>query len=315
MSVHTGSAARRLRNSCISAVLCLSLAACGGEGSFAQKFSNDFSNFWGKLTGQLIDFEFGADYLDKEDRCYAERKVLADHGAFFNARLVGQAATNALIVGLVAGIVTRDAQTVAIAAGVAAGATLAAAYLNKMQQDGASANDIFGQVSKDVKAENAKIDAVRNAFDGIKKCRRAEGKAIQRAYDRKEITRAAAEEQMGAVREKMEDDIKKFREIVAQIDNNSRNYAAAYNDMAADNGRRGLVVNDYKPKQKTPYTNTSGVAKKEAGTEAGSLKMSNKGKLSGLESDCKRNVRKRDDCFKQVETAEAELGGFDLDDA
>ena len=249
-------------------------------------------------------------YLNSADACYAERSAMAEQERFFDARNIGTAVGAGLVAGLIAGVVSQDVGTGVAVGVVTAGATLAASYIVDMQNRGLSASQIATRTSSDVAAENQRIDRLIRSFNALDRCRRKEARAIQRDYSRKRIDRAAAEEQMSGVRTRREADVAKFQEIAMQIDANSRGYAAVYNEIAADNGARGLVVQEPRRKVRRPRK-----AVKTAGTAQNSLAGVSSTKVSKLERDCLRNVRKRDSAFERVQRAKSDANAIALDAA
>ena len=160
----------------------------------------------------------------------------------------------------------------------------------------------LGRVRGDIASDNRRIDALLASFDRLSDCRKRQAAGVQGAYGAGTITRETAETQMAGVRSKFAEDRAKFREIADAISEKSRNNAALYNDIAADNGGNALVVQEYKPRATTARV-TKAPAKKEAGTEGGSLKA-DKSEVNALQRDCLTNVKKRDDCYEKVAEAE-----------
>lgn len=249
-------------------------------------------------------------YLNSGDACFAERSAMAQQGRFFDERDIGEAVGVGIVAGVVAGVLSQDVATGVAVGVVAAGTKLAASYILNMQKRGLSASRIAARTSSDVVVENQRIDKLISSFDALDRCRRNEARAIQKEYSRKQIDRGTAETQMAGVRQRRDADVAKFQEIAKQIDANSRGYAAVYNEIAADNGARGLIVQEPKQKVRRPRR-----AVKTAGTAQNSLAGVSRTEISSLERDCLRNVRKRDSAFKRVERAKTESKTIALDAA
>lgn len=298
--------ARLILRSTTGLFLLLSVSSCTSEPM--MQMQSDMARLFDGVTSFNL---FSDDYLDPKDACYAERQTMAEQSRFFDAQQeIGEAIAVGIVAGVVTGLITRDVETGVAVGAIAAGTKLAAAYIQSMRRQGLNSSQITHRVSGDIEAENERIDALVKAFDEVDKCRQREAKEIKNNYSDKKIDRAEAEKQMLEVRTRRNEDVAKFQQIAEQIDTNSRNYAAIYNDIAADNGGRGLVVEEPRKKVRRPRR-----AEKTAGTAQDSLAGVSKADVRKLERDCLRNVRKRDDTFKRVERAKEDSEEISLDTA
>lgn len=280
------------------------LASCSTP--VGQKMSADFN----ALTDELGSVSLFSDgYVgDGDDVCFAERRSLAEEGSPFDSKVVQSTLLGAASGGLIA-LVTG--QSVAKGVVIGAGLGLAAGYLSKLQEEGLNGNQITQRVRGEVREDNRRIDRLLVAFDRLSDCRKREAATVQAAFNDGSIDRATAEERMAEVRGRFAEDRQKFREIADAISEKSRNNAALYNDIAADNGGRALEVQEYRRGRSGGVVRRK-TAQKEAGTEEGSL-VANKSEVNGLQSDCLTNVKKRDDCYKKVEEAEDLEEDIELD--
>ena len=271
------------------------LASCSTQ--IGQNMSRDFSAAVSSL-GEVSLFSDG--YVgDANDACFAERKAMAENGSFFDSEVVQSTLLGAASGGFIA-LVTG--QSVAKGAVIGAGLGLAAGYLSKLQDEGLNGTQITQRVRGDVATDDRRIDALLASFDRLSDCRKLEASKIQAAYNTGSISKDDAEAQMAGVRSRFSEDRKKFKEIADAISEKSRNNAALYNDIAADSGGNALEVQDYRPRATTARV-TKAPAKKEAGTEAGTL-TADKSEVNALQRDCLTNVKKRDDCYDKVAEAE-----------
>ena len=297
----------------VSGALVLALAATGcadgAGGQFGQTITQGLASI-DRGIGSL----FSDSYLDETDACFAERKALAENGAAFDPAYVRNAALGAAAGGLAVALAGGSTRDVVIGVGVGAAAGLAGTYLAKLKQDGLDANGVATRARSDVAAENAQIDKAIAAFNRLDQCRAREARSVQTAFNRRLIDRPTAETQMAAVRARRAEDVEKFREIARRIDGNSQAYVAVYNDIAADNNRGGLQLQQPQPNRRTPSaTQTQTVAQKEAGTAPGSLSGASGRNLDRLQRECLTNVQKRDAAFTRVAQAERQDDAFNLD--
>ena len=281
-------------------------AIAGCSTQVGQNASRDFGSVVNSVgSGSL----FNSGYLsDASDVCLAQRQEMADKGSLFDPEIMQTALLGAGSGALIAALSGRN---VLVGAAVGAGFGLAAGYLNKLQEDGLNGTQIASRARSDIRTENKKIDELIRAFDKVSACRKDEGKAIQRAYNRGEIKKADAQSQMAEVRKRFAEDRSKFKEIAEQISDKSENNAAIYNDIAADSGGKALEVKSYRAGKKNATVSRKS-ATKQAGTEEGSLKANNK-EVKALQRECLTNVKKRDDCFDKVAEAEEVEGDLSLD--
>lgn len=254
---------------------------------------------------------FSDGYLnDRSDACFAQRQSLAENGSFFDKELVTAAVGGAVAGGLIAAVRGDEVWKGALIGGAVG---LAGGYLLKMQEEGRSPDSIIGQAFGDVEAENRKIDELLVSFRSLKSCRQDQARGIQSAYNAKSIDKTTAEGQMANVRTLFNQDIAKFRELSVQISENTDSYASIYNEIAADNRSGTLEVKEYKKGRRSARVRKK-TPKKAAGTPQGSLKATNRRKVSQLQGEVLTNVRKRDEVIQEVQQAEAgsEDVGLDL---
>lgn len=306
---------KNLLRATASSIVLLSVAGCNS--TIGQQIAQDwrdaragFGQEWSKLRSELSRGTlFSDNYLkDENDVCAGERLAMADKGKFFDKQLVQAAAAGAVAGGLLA--LATD-QNVVAGAAIGAGLGLAGGYLAKLQSEGLNGTQIASQARSDISAENKRIDELIASFDDLSDCRKREAAAIQAQFDSGSISRNDAEAQMSGVRNRFGEDRRKFQQIADQISDNSDNYAAVYNDIAADSGGQALQVNEYKAGQDSAEVSSQS-AKKVAGTAEGSL-TADSAQVEGLQEDCLTNVQKRDDCYDRVEMAAVEEEEISLD--
>lgn len=287
----------------------LGLAGCntsdvgGALGSVSTSLVGGFETL---TSGALFSDEYLA---DRTDLCFRQRTAMAEQGSFFDKELVAGAVGGAASVGLIAALRGDNVWQNALIGGASG---LAGGYLTKLVQDGRSGDAIVGQAFGDVQAENQRIDSLNGSFRALRECRLEEGRAIQAAYSAGTLSQADAQARMSEVRRKFGEDIAKFREIAAQISENTEGYAAIYNEIAADNRSGALEVREYKPGRKSVHLKRN-APKKQTATPPGRLKAENKGQVKKLQDECLTNVRKRDETIEEIRKAEAGEETLELD--
>ncbi len=254
---------------------------------------------------------FSDGYLsNRADVCFAQRQQLAEHGSFFDKRVVGGAVAGAVTGGIIAAI---RGDNVLAGAAIGGAVGLASGYLLKLQQDGLEADSILGRASGDVAAENAKIDKLLVSFRDLKTCRRSEAQAVQGRYNAKAVDLEGAKQEMAAIKLRYDEDVAKFRELADQVAQNTESYAAVYNEIAADNGTGELEVRSYKPGKKSYSVKRAPPKKATNSTAQGSLTVKKKSDVKKLQNECLTNVRKRDECIDEIREAEQESDDLGVD--
>ena len=296
---------------CLVAMLTLVGCETARSGLESAADAIDSSLEWAFGDGEF----FSSGYIDEGDVCVGQRRALAEEASPFDKQLVQTALAGAAIGGIVAAL---SGENVLAGAAIGAGVGLAAGYLSKLQSEGRSPFDVVTSVNGDVEADNRRIDRVLAAFDNVVDCRKDEGRRIQSAFSSGQITRADAETQMANVRKKYDEDVAKAREITERIAENSEAYAAAYNEIAADNGARGLEV---KSRDANRAASTADVRVTQAPPprqtsreEVASLEVApaQKTEVAKLRENTVSNVRKRNAAVEKVQVAEADQGSFAL---
>ena len=274
----------------VSALVMASLMGCETAQQFADQASSGFDSI------------FTDAYLaDTNDACLPQREQLADQAEPLIADEVWQGALAGAAAGALGALIIGENPLYGALIGGAFGA--AGGYLAKLQSEGRSPFEIISGTTENIARENEQIDQLLAAFNTLSDCRKREARVIQRAFNNNEITRDAARVQMADQRAKFDEDVSKFREIANDIAENTESYAAIYNDVAADNDRNALEVQDYQRGKRSARV-TQAKATKVIGTEEGSLTVADKSNVKKLQNECLTNVRKRDDCFEAVERAE-----------
>ncbi|MEO1492821.1 MAG: hypothetical protein AAFV19_11770 [Pseudomonadota bacterium] len=293
--------------------LVVGLTGCNAGSTLDSVGSSIAGGFETITSGSL----FSDDYLaDRSDACFSQRQAMAEHGSFFDEGLVvatvGGAATGAVAGGLIAALRGDEVWKGALIGGAVGAAT---GYLGKKLADGADPDSIIGQAFGDIEKENRQIDELLRSFRGLKDCRVAEARAVQGAYNAKQLDKASAQDQMAAVRSKYDADVAKFREIADQIAENTESYAAIYNEVAADNNAQSLEVKE--PAKVRTGRKSARLSKKKprktAGTPKGSLKAKKKQNVKKLQDECLTNVRKRDECIEEIQAAKEKESEMELD--
>lgn len=185
------------------------------------------------ITSQLP----GGYTADKGDACHAERVALDQSGNTFETEIF----RNALIGG-VAGAVTAavTGRNVFVGAGIGVAAAAAGTYLVNLQSNSANATALTNDAIKNVREENQRIDRLLANFDRLRDCRRGEARAVRADLAGGKITKAVAETRMATIKSNYNRDLKQLDDIAKNISNRSESYAAAYNQIAADNGGKHL---------------------------------------------------------------------------
>jgi hypothetical protein len=276
------------------------------SGTLNHMGSSVAGGFQSVTSGDL----FSDAYLrDRSDPCIEQRRALAEHGSYFDKKLVMATVAGAATGGLIAAFAGEN---VLLGAAIGGAVGLAGGYLLKMQQEGMDPDTIIGHAFNNVATENRKIDALLVSFRAVKECRKAEGRAIQRAYDGKAIDKVVAQERMAAVRTRYSQDVAELDEIARQISENTETYAAVYNEIAADNGTGTLEVQDYREGHRSAHV-TRRKPQRVSGTPQGSLQASNKQNVEKLQDECLTNVRKRDECIEEIQGSKKDADELELD--
>lgn len=285
------------------AVALMALASCSTP--VGQGMSRDFNAAVSQLSTVSL---FSDGYLsDTSDVCFSQRQEMAENGSVFDSEVVQKALLGAAGGGFMA-LVTGG--NVARGAAIGGGLGLAAGFLSKLQEEGLNGTEITQRVRTEVREDNRRIDMLIASFDDLSDCRKREAASIQSAFNAGNIDKDAAQTQMAGVRDRFGEDRRKFKEIADAISEKSRNNAALYNDIAADNGGKALQVREYRKGSRS--VRASGRAQKEAGTAEGAL-VANKAEVNRLQDDCLTNVKKRDDCYEKVAKAEEVEDDIELD--
>ncbi len=246
-----------------------------------------------------VENAFGS-YINESDVCVNQRRDMVEQASLFDQETLGGIAL-AIGAGVTVGLVSQSLE-----AGIATTAVaLAGLYLAKYLKDGNNPTQVTSAIRSDVRAANTQIDKTAAAFRQIDKCRRNEAKAIRAALRKGTITREVAKTQMAAVKERRQQDIDKFEELAENISQSSAAYASAYNDIAADNGRRGFEISD-----SGSIKRTRGVARKK--NKSVKLAGARKSEVRRLERDCLTNVKKRDEMFRVAKKAKAKQSSYDI---
>lgn len=244
--------------------------------------------------------------------CYMERTALVESGEFFDKALIAATVGGAAIGALTALIAGENVVEGAIIGGVSG---LALGYISKLQGEG-GAYHVLSTSLTDVREENAKIEKFTNSVRALNRCRKNEAAAIRKDLKDLIITRPQAEERMAAVRMRHTEDVERAQKVSEEIIVHSTTYVDAYNQIAADNGRKGLQVDEYRPKRERrrrgSARRSNKVPKRVTTNEnQASLKVNKNQRrdLRKLEKETVTNVNKRDDSLDSI--AEAEASGKD----
>lgn len=261
----------------------------------------------------------GAFLADRADPCFPERQALEApsveiEGAFDRVLDAGY---------VVGGVLDSIRQTGRVGGTIGSGGvTVAGGYIEALRAENGTVLALLRDATRDVEAENRRIDALLAAFDQLAACRRAGAAAIRADYQAGDFDRATAEAAMGALRRAYAEDIARFRQVAAQVSANTDNYAQVYNEVAADNAADALVVGPYRPGR--PSVQVVPAAARPAAaprvTPKGSLVVEApapqaRPEVQRLQTELLTNVRKRDAVIERVDTAAGEQGELDLAEA
>jgi hypothetical protein len=176
---------------------------------------------------------------DESDRCYSQRAALDSTGNTFETEVL----RNTLLgvgTGVVTALVTgEDPFAGAVIGGAAA---LAGTLIYNLQRENGNPVAVTEAAISGVRQENSRIDLLLDRFAALRACRRQEAADIRADLAADHIPRAVAEERMAGVRERYREDIEQLDRIARNIAERTDGYAAVYNQIAADNGGRQLVV-------------------------------------------------------------------------
>ncbi len=276
-------------------------------------------------TGSPLDAGRSAFLADRNDPCFPERQALEApgveiEGAFDRVLNAGY---------VVGGMLDSIRQTGRVGGTIGSGGvTVAGGYIEALRAENGTVLALLRNATRDVEAENRRIDALLAAFDELAACRRAGAEAIRADYQAGRFDRATAESAMGALRRAYAEDVARFRQIAAQVSANTENYAQVYNEIAADNAADVLVVGPYRPGQSSVRVVPAGAAPAAQPaaqptaapprvTPEGSLAVEApapqaKPEVQRLQTELLTNVRKRDAVIQRVDTAAGEQQDLDL---
>jgi hypothetical protein len=267
-------------------------------------------------AGGSLDAGRGGFLADRNDPCFPERQALEAPGAEIEG-----AFDRVLDAGYVVGGMLDSIRRTGRVGGTvgAGGVTVAGGYVEALRAESGTVLDLLRNATRDVEAENRRIDRLLAAFDQLAACRSAGAGAIRADYQAGRFDRATAEGAMAALRRAHAQDVARFREIAAQVSANTANYAQVYNEIAADNAADALVVGPYRPGQ--PSARVVPAAARPAAaprvTVEGSLAVeapapTARPAVQRLQTELLTNVRKRDAVIQRVDTAAGEQDGLDL---
>jgi hypothetical protein len=273
----------------------------------------------GKIQGAGNPLDAGrAGFLaDQGDPCHPEREALEAPGVEIEG-----AFDTVLDAGYVVGGVLDSIRETGRVGGTigAGGVTVAGGYIEALRAESGTVLGMLHNATRDVEAENRRIDRLLAAFDQLAACRHAGAGAIRDDYQAGAFDRATAEAAMGALRRAYGEDIVRFRQIAGQVAANTASYAQVYNEIAADNAADALVVGPYRPGQSSVRVVPAAVrpaATTARVTPPGSLAVDApapqaRPEMQRLQTELLTNVRKRDAVIERVDTAAGEQGELDL---
>lgn len=268
-------------------------------------------------AGSPLDAGRSTFLADRGDPCFPEREALEAPGVEIET-----AFDRVLDAGyVVGGVLDSIRQTGRVGGTIGAGGvTVAGGYIEALREENGTVLDLLRDATRDVEAENRRIDRLLAAFDQLAACRKAGAEAIRADYQARRFDRATAEAAMGALRRAYAQDISRFREIAARVSANTDSFAQVYNDIAADNAADALVVGPYRPDR--PSVRVVPAAARPA---AAAPRVSPKGSLvveapapqarpevQRLQTELLTNVRKRDAVIQRIDTAASEQTELDL---
>lgn len=254
---------------------------------------------------------------DQSDPCFVERQNMERYGVEIKSTF-----DTLLDAGFVVGGVLDSIRQTGRVGGTfgSGGVSVSGGYIDALRAESGTILDLLRNASRDVDAENQRIDALLAAFENLSACRKAGAAAIRADYQANKISRADAEAGMGALRSASAQDVARFREIAQQISQNTDTYAEVYNEIAADNDGDELVVGPYRRETYQAGRPSARVVKrrpKKKSTPKGSLTAKApaptvKPEVEQLQEKLLTNVRKRDEVINRVETATNETEELDL---
>jgi hypothetical protein len=268
-------------------------------------------------AGNPLDTGRGAFLADQSDPCLPERQAMEAPGAEIESTF-GRVLDAGYVVG---GVLDSIRQTGRVGGTIGqGGVTVAGGYIEALRAESGTVLDLLRNATRDVEAENRRIDLLLAAFDELAACRRAGAAAIRADYQAGRFDRATAEAAMGALRRAYIEDVARFRQIGARIAANTDSFAQVYNEVAADNAADALAVGPYRrgePSVRVIPAAARPAAATQRITPAGSLAVEApapqaRPEVQRLQTELLTNVRKRDAVIERVETAASEQEELDL---
>lgn len=197
---------------------------------------------------------------DKTDVCYTQRAALDSTGNTFETEVLRNVLIGAAGGALIAAATGKNALKGGL---IGAAAALAGTLLYDLQEKYSDPVQLTDAAIKNVREENERIDLLLTRFDTLKDCRTGEAAAIRADLKAGRITRDVAQERMTLVKQRYDQDVEQLDKIAENIGKRTDGYAAVYNQIAADNGGRQLVVDEpTKTRSATSSEATSGTRMK-----------------------------------------------------
>ena len=259
-----------------------------------------------------------SDFLaDRSDPCHVERQALEASGGQIESPVQGLLDAGFAIGGVLDSI--RETGRVGGTIGPD-GITVAGGYIEALRQENGTILDLVRDATRDIEAENRRIDDLVAAFDQLGACRKAGAAAIRADYQAGRVSREDAAAGMVVLRGAYREDIARVRLLLEQIGENTRTYAQVYNEIAEDNDADAIELGPYRPEVHKSGRASARVVRRRTNarraTKKGSLQAATvpeaKPEVQRMQNALLTNVRKRDTMIQRIETAEASTGDLDL---
>jgi hypothetical protein len=168
---------------------------------------------------------------DPNDVCRAQRAALRQEGNYFSVDILTNAAITGVVSGLAVGLVTGNAKSGLIAAGVGTAVGAAGGYLAAVRKKQADEALVRKSVLTDVDNDNKSLDKAQVALDQLMLCRKKEAESVREAFRRGDIKREEADFRMREVKQRWDRDIELAQSVSTNVGKRAGLYAEAAQEL------------------------------------------------------------------------------------
>jgi hypothetical protein len=160
------------------------------------------------------------------------------------------------------------------------------------------------KANSDIQAEGTQIRTTTSAFNRLMDCREAEANRIRTEFAAARIDRATAEEQMGALEQKLNADLERARDIGVDVDKRSGAFVDVYNGIAAENDAQQIEISAESGGERVEFVAPSPARGVET-TPTVKLPPAAKDEVAKMGQSTKDTIEARGDMNEAIRGAEA----------